>query len=267
MKRRISLTIDRRIIKKIDSLSVYDSRSETIENFLESFIKSNRFAVIAAGGPEKNLYVPELKTYRPLVEIGKKKLIDIMMDNAQKAGFNNFIIIASGNLLVELKKHVKNAIFVDETKHGDTANTLVYAKKNLKSTFLFMPCDHYFNFDLKKLEKIHRSGNFKATIAIYAGARYVWNKSSIVELDGNMIKNYWEYPDNETFLTSTSICLMEPDIFNYIENKKMSLQADVFPCLAKKGELGGGILSGEFVNVHTKKDVEIAKKFEMRMIS
>ena len=54
---------------------------------------------------------------------------------------------------------------------------------------------------------------------------------------------------------------MRPEIFNYIPpgDVHWSLQEDVFPRLAKEGKLIGYPIMGNWINVHTKEDVEKVK--------
>jgi len=264
MKKRISLTIDENLLRKIDNfVDDKKSRSEVIEEFLETYLKENRYAVILAGGNSKRLWIKELNTYRPLVRINNHTLIEDIVQKVSAIGYKNFIFIGSKEVISATKPYLTdyNVLFIEETQEKGTAATLSLAKSYLKNTFLILPCDHYFDFNLKELENIHRSENFILTLAIYAGAKYRWEKTAMVDLNRNEIVGYWETPtERKTLLTSTFIGLVEPEIFDYIGNRK-SLQKDVFPLLIRKGKLGGAILQGNFVNVHSKDDVKMVKKF------
>lgn len=254
MKKRISITISDDIVEKLDN--VQGSRSRIIDRFLRAYMRHNRYCVILAGGNPSNLRAKE--TFRPLLNIGKATLIEDMMQKAADAGYWNFIIIGSDSILEEIKKVAGDKpIYITEHITGGTATTLRLCRKYIKDTFLLLPCDHYFDFDLRKLEHVHEAGKFTATLSVYAGARYVWNKSAAVRLDANTIIDYWEKPEGETFLTSTFIGFAEPDIFDYTGH---SLQDDVFPKLVKAGKLGGAVLAGNFVNVHSSDDVKIIQR-------
>jgi NDP-sugar pyrophosphorylase family protein len=270
MKKRVSLTIEENLIKDVDRFidgSVISSRSEIVEKSLENFVEQNTYVVILAGGDPKKLLIPQLGTYRPLVDIGGKLLIESIIENVRKIRYKNIIIVSSPEIISEMKRKINNEIlkdiiFIEEKIHKNTANTLSLAREYLKCTFLFLPCDHFFTFDLNSLKEIHAKNKFVCTLAIYAGVKYIWNNTAAVDLNGNEIKKYWEFPKKErTLLTSAMIGFCEPEIFNLIDDKKLSLQNDVFPILTKKRQLGGALLSGVFVNVHTKKDVNIVKQF------
>jgi NDP-sugar pyrophosphorylase family protein len=268
-KIRVSLSLRKDLIDKIDrniDKLVIKSRSDAVEQIIEKHLES-KVCVILAGGDPKYLWINEFKTYRPLVIIKHRALIEDIILKAKGFNYNNFIIVGSKELntrIFELlgngEKLNCNIKYVEENHHGDTANSLNLVKDQIKNTFLFLPSDHYFDFDLKKLEQIHKINNFVATLAIYGGIKYDNNRSAIVELDGNEVINYWDTPkQDKTLLTSTMIGFAEPEIFDYIENKKTSLHNDVFPKLSRNKKLGGALLSTKFVNVHTKKDIETVK--------
>ncbi len=242
------------------------SRSLAIEKLLRDSLEKERYCVILAGGPSKNLWVKELSTFRPLVKINGITLIEHILSEAIKSGYRKILVAGSKELNTAIFNVVGNGkhlgcdvIYVNEKEPKNTANTLSLAKDYVKDTFLFIPCDHFFDFDLKKLEKIHEHNNFAVTLAIYGGAKSD-HKTAMVELDGNDITNYWEFPESrETNLISTLIGFAEPEIFNMIPNSSASLQGDVCVKLVSQKKLGGVLLRGNFVNVHTKKEVDLIK--------
>jgi len=263
-KTRVSISIDKELLskldKEIDNINIF-SRSEAIEKIVNKHISEKKNCVILAGGPPENLYIKELKTYRPLVKVNGKFLIEDIIEKAKKAGYNDIVIVGAKEILSEIFKNIgeEGIIYIEEKDHLGIAKTLQLAQSKIKSTFLFLPCDHYFNIDLKEMELYHRKNQSIATLTVYSGTKYAWNKSSIVELEGNKIKNYVEHPkENVTFLTSLLIGFAEPEIFDFIPKARIyySLQEDVFPELAKKGYLVGYLFSGKWKNIHSKEDVE-----------
>lgn len=271
MKRRISLTLEDRLIKNIDRYvddRIITSRSNAIEIFLERYLSQNRFCVILAGGDHENLYVKEADTYRPLLSINGRTIIENIMEKASKILYNKFIVIGSSQIIEEIKKVTGNydVTYIEENIVGKTGNTLKLAEKMIKDTFLFVPCDHYFDFDLKNIERIHFLNDFSATLAVYAATQPLERIGSVVDLDGNEIIGYWEKPKKyKTMLEATLIGFAEPSIFNLIGKNISSLQEDVFPRLIKRRQLGGGIVSGSFANVHSLKDIDnIRVQFKIR---
>ena len=268
MKIRVSLSLDKNLVKKIDSRIdgiTMRSRSDAVEKLLnESFVDTEPAVILAGGNPDR-LFVNELDTYRPLVNIVNKKLIEDIILKCREAGFANIIMIGFSSLIAKLYEIIGNGekygvelTYIEENKELGSAKTLELAKKYLKSDFLFLPCDHWFDFDLKKLKQFHFAHDGTVTLAIHTRTSFDW-KTSVVEMDGYKIINYEEFPKKpKTHLISIFTGFMKRDIFNYIPPGEVnwSLQENIFPKLAKEGKLVGYPIAGNWVNVHTKQDVE-----------
>lgn len=268
MKERVSLTLDSNIVKEIDGMVdgiIIRSRSNAIEKVLKDHLVERKTAVILAGGNPDKLFVKELDCYRPLVRIGRVKLIEDIITKCRGAGFNNIIVVGFPIVISRLYEALGNGdkygvgiIYVEESKELGTAKTLERAKKYLKTDFLFIPCDHWFDFDLKSLYDFHLTNNGTTTLAVHTRTSFDW-KTSIVEMDGYRIINYEEFPKKpKTHLVSMLMGFMKPDVFNLIPPGEVywSLQEHIFPKLAKMGKLNGYPIAGKWVNVHSENDIK-----------
>jgi NDP-sugar pyrophosphorylase family protein len=267
---RTTIQISDELRKKLKILASNRDLSyeKLLEELIDTFylrIESGKICVILAGGDPKKLFIKELKTYRPLVNVGKRKLIEDIILKCKKVGFDNIIIIGSKIIISKLsdalqdgEKYGAKLTYVEEIKKLGSAKTLELAKKYLKTDFLFLPCDHWFDFDLKKLQEFHFAQNGTATLGIHTRTSFDWNKGVVV-LDGSKITDFEEFPKKpKTHLTSVFTGFMKMEIFNYIPHGDVfcSLQEDVFPKLAVEGKLIGCSVSGNWVNVHSKEDIE-----------
>lgn len=262
-KVRISLSIDRKILEKLDreiDRKTLFSRSQAVETIVESYVTQKKKCVILAGGPAKNLLADG--DYRPLLTVNGKPLILDIVEKARHAGFENIIIIGSKEVLSAIFRVLgeQGIDYVEEKDHLGTAQTLALAKQKLTQTFLLVPCDHYFELDLRLMEAYHKQNKGTATLAVYSGKKYAWQKSSIVELEGNLVTSYVEHPrQSGSYLTALLIGFAEPQIFDYIPSAGLeySLQEDVFVELARQRRLVGYLFSGKWKNIHTKTDTKI----------
>jgi len=268
MKSRVSITLDGKVLEEIDKRvgGIYvRSRSDAIEKILKENVVDAKTAVILAGGSPEKLLLKGFGAYRPLVGIGKRTLIEDIVDKCRGAGFSNIIIVGFPIVISKLyevlgsgEKYGVSVVYIEEDKELGSAKSLEKAKRYLKTDFLFLPCDHWFEFDLKKLSEFHRMGGGVATLAVHARTSFDWN-TSIVDMDGYKIVSYEEFPKKpKTHLVSMLIGFMRPEVFDSIPPGEVSwsLQENVFPKLAKEGKLVGYPISGEWVNVHGKKDVD-----------
>jgi NDP-sugar pyrophosphorylase family protein len=262
-KVRISLSMDKNVLEKLDreiNHTTLHSRSEAVEKIIDQHIMRKKKCVILAGGSPKNLRVGE--TCRPLLKVRGKPLIVDIIDKVKHAGYETIVIIGSKDVLSAIFRVVGEAgiEYIEEKEHLGTAKTLALAKARLTQTFLFLPCDHYFELDLKQMETYHKHNKGVATLAIYSGKKYAWPQSSMVELEGNLITSYTEHPkETLSYLTSLLIGFAEPEIFDYIPSAALpySLQEDVFVELARQGKLVGYLFSGKWKNIHRKEDAKI----------
>jgi len=262
-KVRISLSMEKGVLEKLDREvdgKTILSRSEAAEKIIDRYISQKKKCVILAGGKAENLRSGD--RYRPLLLVNGKPLILDITEKVRHAGYENIIIIGSKEVLSSIFRVLGESgiEYVEEREHLGTAKTIALARPKINQTFLFLPCDHYFELDLVQMEQYHKQNKGVATLAVYSGKKYRWQTSSIVELEGNLITSYVEHPkESESFLTSLLIGFAEPEIFNYIPNAQLnySLQEEVFTELAKKKKLVGYLFSGKWKNIHTKADAKI----------
>lgn len=276
MKTRVSLSLDSNLVDDIDSRVdgiIVRSRSDAVEKILKQYVVGGKTAVILAGGDPEKLLIKDLNVFRPLVKIDKRRLIEDIILKCRGAGFKNVIIVGFSVLIAKLyevlgdgKKYDVNITYVEENKELGSAKTLELAKKYVNGDILFLPCDHYFDFDLKKLHEFHQLQNGTVTLGIHARTSFDW-KTSVVVMDGYKIIDYEESPKiPKTHLISIFIGFMKPDVFNFIPPGDVcwSLQKNLFPKLAKEGKIVGYPIAGNWVNVHSKEDVEKVIEFEKK---
>ncbi|MBI4894378.1 MAG: NTP transferase domain-containing protein [Candidatus Aenigmarchaeota archaeon] len=276
MKDRVSITLDRNVLaevdKRVDGIYIR-SRSDAIEKILRENVVDAKTAVILAGGSPEKLILKGSDVYRPLVSIGKKSLIEDIVYKCREAGFSNIVVVGFPAVVSKLYETLGNGnkygvsiVYIEEDKALGSAKSLERARKYLKTDFLFVPCDHWFDFDLKKLGDFHRMNGGVATLAVHSKTSFDWN-TSIVEMDGYKIVSYEEFPKKpKTHLVSMLIGFMKLEALDKIPPGEISwsLQENVFPKLAKEGVLMGYPIAGEWVNVHSRKDadkvVELSKR-------
>ena len=268
MKRRISITLDENVTanldKLVDGLRIR-SRSHAVEKILREHLLENRTAVILAGGDPRKLQVTGLNLYRPFVNVDGKMLIEDIVSKVRESGFSNIVVVGFPIIVSKIyevlgngAKYGVNIHYVEESQETGTAKSLELAKDYLGNDFLFLPCDQYFDFDLKKLYQFHLQQNGIATLGVHTSTSFDW-RSGVIQMDGYKIIGFEEKPENpKTRLRSAFVGFMKKEIFDYIPPGKVywSLQDKVFPKLANENKLVGYPVAGNWVNVHTKDDVK-----------
>jgi len=257
------------ILKKLDELVDnvnIRSRSEAIESIIRSYLKGRGVAVFLAGGNPGHLKLHG--KLKPLLSFGGKSLIEHNLEELKKNGFSKAVIIGKSEVVGEIFKKIGDGekygieiTYVQEKKTLGNAKTLLLARKYVHSSFLVLPIDNHFKFDIPGLVKSHISAMPVATLAVQASREYSTDMG-FVEMTGEKIINYEERPKKpKTFLTALFIGMYSPDIFEYIPKGDVHwvLQRNVLPKLVREGEINGYMISGVDVNVEKDEDIRIIR--------
>lgn len=270
MKEKISITLDEDLVGLLDSMVdkfTIHNRSQAIEFLIKKSIGIKKTAVILAGGPEEKLKVPRTNTWKPLVRFyGGGTLIELLIKKLKESNFRDIFIVGQKNLFVDIFKIIGNGEnlgvvikYVEENQKSypplSTARALKLLKGKINSAFVCLPCDRVFKYDLNNIFKFHVKNNGVATIGMITSPNP--SKHGIVEVEGNKVVAFVEKPkEASSNLINIGTYVLEPEIFDLPGN---SLEYDIFPELAKKGQLLGYVFSEESVHI-TDKDISIKIK-------
>ncbi|MBT5022270.1 hypothetical protein HON01_05580 [Candidatus Woesearchaeota archaeon] len=264
MKQKISITIDERTLKEIDSIVdnvLIRNRSQAIEFLTRNALGDNKVAVILSGGSEKALRIG--KDYRITVPIKNSTLIEVGLRKLKRNGFKEVYIIARKKILTKLFDIVGNGNlygitvhYVEESQSRGTAESLKLIKGMINNTFLVVYGDIIFNkINLEELWKQHVRQKRLATLMLTTSATPT--KKGIVRVEGTRVIEFIQKPrKSDIYIGFSSMFIAEPDILSYKGN---SLENEIFPQLAKKGLLNGHLSSEKEIHVHNEQDVKTSK--------
>ena len=190
-------------------------------------------ALILAGGRGKRLRPLTDKIPKSLIPINKKPLIQYTIKYLKKFGINE-IIICSGYKSKQIQNFLKKKknfgckieCSVEKNPLG-TAGAIRNAIKNLSDeSFLVINGDIITNIDLKKILKKPN------TIA----ANELKTKFGTMEIKNNKILKFNEKIDVQNVWMNPGLYHLSTDILKILP-RKGSLEAEIFPKLAKKNSL------------------------------
>ncbi|NOZ80290.1 MAG: NTP transferase domain-containing protein [DPANN group archaeon] len=272
MKERISLTLDKNLVKKVDDLidgTTIKNRSHAIEILTNKGLGSRipQKAVILCGGKGTRLRPFTLKTPKSLIKVQEKTLIEHLFDLLKKHGITN-AILSVGYLKEKLKEFYKdgrdfgmNIDYVEEDEPLGTAGPLLLLKKELTETFIVTNGDELKDINIEEMYAFHRQSRALATIALTTvddPSQY-----GVARLQGSRILEFVEKPEKDkapSKLINSGFYLLEPAVLDYIPEGFSMLEKDVFPRLAKEGKLFGYPFSGQWFDTGTMERYEHAKK-------
>ena len=270
VKKKYSFSLSESLIKEIDRYidgELIRSRSEAIEKFLHDYFSERKTAVILAGGDPNYLIVDELNQYRPLLVLKTKKtLIEDSILKIRSAGWENIFIIGMNPLLAKIYNILRNGDeygvkinYIEEREALGTAKTLQLIQNYIKSDFLVIPADTYFNLNLSSFLDYHLKHQATATFAIYSQTTFDSKYKGVVEMEGPLIISHVEKPEHPTsHLIKTFIAIFSPEIFEFIPQGRLnySLENDVIINVIKERKCFGYLVSGDWFNIHTKDDLD-----------
>ena len=271
MKQKISITINEKILRDIDSIIdrlIIQNRSQAIEYLIKKAMQETKTAVILAGESEV-LSKNKIKN-RYTLKIDSQTLIEKMIKKLSDSGFRNIYVIAEHDTLTNIFNLVgdgslyKSKIeFINEEKTTKgNASALKILRGKIKTTFLVLQNDLVIDhINLLELWKQHIQDKNVATLLVCS--KIAQEKTIMyghVGLERNKVISFIEKPalkNVESSLFFGGIFVAEPAILNYNGD---FFELDIFPELAKRNLLGGQITNKEHLHIHTREDLARVKR-------
>jgi NDP-sugar pyrophosphorylase family protein len=270
MKQKISITINNKILRDVDSVidRLYiRNRSQAFEYLIKKALKDDKIAVILAGDGKSNK--SERLKNRYALKINHFTIIERAIKKLSDSGFRNIYIIAQHEALTNIfnivgdgSSHNVKIEFIEEESFDGSATALKLLKGKIETTFLLVQCDILFeDVDLKELWQQHildkKIVTMRICSSVIPGGRVKFGR---VHMQGNKITSYIgktiEHNVGSTIFFG-GILVAEPEIFSY---PGKSLDKEIFPELVKRGLVGGQMNSSEHLHIHTREDLEYARK-------
>ena len=252
MKEKISITISAELIKQADAMidgTTIRNRSQALEALLMKALAEKRVdcAVILAGGKMKNMEFEG--TYKPLVRIEGAPILVNSVRKLKAAGVTK-IIIAAGQLTEKIfellgdgSEYGVNILYVRD-KDAGTAGAVKAAARHIAGPFFVLLSDVYFDFDLGKMVKFHRTSKKPATMAVSVTG--LGESLDSIKIVGNKITEFrYKVGKTRTHHVNAGIYLFDKEILPRIP-KTGSLERELLPRLAREGELSGFVFSGNW---------------------
>lgn len=173
------------------------------------------WVVIMAGGSGKRLLPLTANTPKPMVKVGGKPIMEILVDQLVASGFHRFIF--SVNYLADqIKDHFGdgsrwNALFeyVHETKPLGTAGALGLIKRDLEGTFFVINGDIMTKVNFSALLDFHKAEKALATMCIKQ--HEVQIPYGVIELADHKLERFIEKPVQRCFVNA-GIYALEPSV-------------------------------------------------------
>lgn len=219
--------------------------------------------VILAGGKGTRLRPYTTAFPKPLMPIGNRAILEILVRQLKARGFKDIIVLVG--YLSELitaflgdgNKFGVNVVYSKEEKPLGTVGGLSLIKKELQDNFLMINGDTLTSLNFAELVDDHEKHSAIATISLKK--RQVPIDFGVVEVNtNNVVKSYTEKPTLEN-LVSTGVNVLSPKVFEYIEpNKYLDFPTLIQNLITAKETVRGHIFDGYWLDIGRPDDYEKA---------
>ena len=220
-------------------------------------------AVILVGGRGRRLGKLTNKTPKPLIKIGDKIFLDILIEKLIIYNFKCIYFLCSYKKEKFFKRYhnkkIRNTklICIYEGNQKDTGGGLIKLKNKIRNNFYLLNGDTIFNVNIIKLSNF-RNKKTICKIALTENNNYKNNKkiNNIKLLKSNLIC----FSQNKTNLMNGGIYYFNKKIFKYLSAKKLSLENDIIHKLILEKKVEGFHSKKKFIDIGTPKKINFLLK-------
>lgn len=217
------------IKKRLESIPVTDNQSRIIDLIRWTDVLNEQrhsetrhvypnHIVVMAGGKGTRLDPFTKILPKPLIPIGGKAVIEILMERFYQYGFHNFIYTL--NYKKEyLKLFLKENNFpytidwVEEDDFLGTAGSLSLLKDKIDDTFFVVNCDSLLEINFEQV--IHWHKEQKASMTVIGCHNEVKIPFGVLQLSDGRLQSISEKPVHDVII-NTGVYVMEPHVLSYL---------------------------------------------------
>lgn len=216
-------------------------------------------ALILAGGYATRLHPLSYVMPKALFPVCGRPILEHTIERLSSFGFDE-VILGVNHLEDQIRKHFGDVWRGVRVKYSfepaplGTGGAIAFLQQHLsdEETFLVMNGDIISDIDLKAMANLHKSTGALATIALHKVVDPT--PFGVVKLgDGSKILEFVEKPrlaEASSRLINAGICLMRSELIDRIPGgRKVMLEQEVFPAVARGGQLFGYTHSGLWFDI------------------
>ena len=265
------------IIDKIKLIPVVDVNKKVIDIIYEENMRSIRrkskinSAILMAGGIGARLKPLTDDIPKPMLKVGEKPLLEILIKQLRENGFKKILISVNykadiiENYFRDGKDFGVNIEYLHEVQKMGTAGSVKLAEKHINEPFLVVNGDILTNVNFEDILKYHLDNNFDLTIGSRDYEMQV--PYGVLNLDDICVTSIEEKP-LVNFTVSGGIYVLSPWILNLIPNNEYyDMNELINSVLLNSGKIGDFKIKDYWmdighVNDYYKANEEVGKYFK-----
>lgn len=195
--------------------------------------------VIMAGGKGLRLDPFTRILPKPLIPIGDKPIIEIIMDRFAEYGISEFYISLNHKekmirAFLDDFHNKWNVSYIKEELFLGTAGALKSLEKELKGTFIVSNCDIIVDTDYSRLYEFHHQGKYSLTL-VGSMQHHIIPYGVCKLKDGGELEKIDEKPRFD-FLANTGLYILNQDIISFIPQNKKFHMTDLIKIVKDSGK-------------------------------
>jgi D-glycero-D-manno-heptose 1,7-bisphosphate phosphatase len=214
-------------------------------------------AVCLVGGRGTRLGPLTDQAPKPLLAVGGRPFLDYLVHEARRFGLQQLLLLTGyRSAAIEARYAGKkfgqlSVEVVVEPEPAGTAGALANAAHYLNDLFFMLNGDSYFDFNWLALAPALRNPGWKLHLALATGIE--GSRYGRVDLRDGFIRGFRpEGPSGQPI--NAGIYLVRKALLGDIKTSPCSLEREVMPGLAERGELLGTAATGSFIDIGTPAD-------------
>jgi dTDP-glucose pyrophosphorylase len=235
---------------------------ETLDSLLTAKQVDN-LVVVMAGGMGKRLLPLTIDTPKPMLKIGDKAVLEILVENFIKNGFHNFCFAV--NYKAEMIKEFFgngerwgiNIHYLEENQRLGTAGALGLMTDIPEQPFFVINADVVTTVDFQNLLQYHHQMNAEATMCIREQEHTMLY--GVVERDEtNFLRNIIEKPVRQ-FFVNAGIYILTPAVLKLLESDTFCDMPDLLMrCLEKEYKVATFPIKEYWLDIGQHQDLQRA---------
>ncbi|MBN9089187.1 MAG: HAD-IIIA family hydrolase [Reyranella sp.] len=212
-------------------------------------------AVCLVGGRGTRLGALTDSTPKPLLEVGGRPFLDYLVHEARRFGLSRLTLL-SGYQSGEIERRYHGQRFgqlavevVPEPEPAGTAGALANAGSRLDDAFFLLNGDSYFDFNWLSL--VTATGDWTMHTALASGIE--GSRYGRVQLEGGKVRGFQEKGASDAPINA-GIYLVKRQVLDLITAVPCSLEREILPGLAERGQLLGTAARGSFIDIGIPSD-------------
>lgn len=233
---------------EIRHIPVIDEKNKIIDIFLwNDFLKNGKVTcaiknvsvIIMAGGKGKRLDPFTKILPKPLIPIDEKPVIEVIMDNFKKYGFNKFIIALNYKAEMIKMYFAENPNnyqieYIQEEDFLGTIGALSLIKDKLRGSFIVSNCDVVIDANYDELLNYHKQNNNQ--ISILGVSRNINIPYGILNMKNECadFQEIIEKPDYH-FIVNSGVYTLEPEVVDLVPTNQPIDMPELLVLAKEKG--------------------------------